>query len=103
LSLSSTDNEYKKYCPNYLLIWEAINFLKENDFVYFNLGLLNYVGCPEPDIERVAFFKKKWGGEEIIVRDDGGLLKLIYYKFFKRFKIFKFFIYYFKKIFVWKK
>lgn len=98
LELSGTDDKYKNLCPNYLLIWESIKFLKNSNFNYFNLGLLDYDNCPDPDLEKVSFFKKKWGIKELSVNDDGGLMKFIYYKYFKRFRLVKIFLYYIKKI-----
>lgn len=84
LQLSATDDAYKKICPNYLLIWEATKFLREKGFQYFNLGLLSYQNCPDPDLESVAFFKRKWATVEFKQTESVGFLKYLYLRFLKR-------------------
>ncbi len=89
LELSATNNEYRSLCPNYALIWEAIVSLKQTGFQFFSLGLLTYTDCPDPDLERVAFFKKKWSIKEIPQEESVGYFKYLYLKFFKRYRFVK--------------
>lgn len=84
LSLSATNQVYKALCPNYLLIWRAIAFLRERGFECFNLGLLVYENCPDPDLERVAFFKRKWHGEEYVQHETVSWPVYLYYRYLKR-------------------
>lgn len=86
LSLSATNSAYKALCPNYLLIWRAIEVLKEAGFDYFNLGLLFYEKCPDPDLERVAFFKRKWYSDEYVQHERVSFFVYVYYRFFKRYR-----------------
>jgi hypothetical protein len=83
LELSGTKDEKKSHCPNYLLIWRAIIFLKEQNFTYFNLGLLNYLHSPDQAIENVAFFKRKWNIQEQIMTEESGWGKFFYYRYLK--------------------
>jgi glycosyltransferase involved in cell wall biosynthesis/SAM-dependent methyltransferase len=78
------------------VIWASINFLKQEGYEYFNLGLLEYVNCPDPDLQRVAFFKRKWNIKEREEEDQAGLGKFLYYKYFKRFRLLKSILYYLK-------
>lgn len=94
LELSATDERYRNYCPNYALIWEAICFTKERNFERLNLGLLTYTECPDPDLERVAFFKRKWSIEEIPQEESVGYFKYFYLRFLKRYKTAKRVVYF---------
>lgn len=89
LSLAATDEKFKNDCPNYLLIWEAIKYLKENGYKFFNLGLLNYKNCFDPDLEKVAFFKRKWNIFELQRIEKVSLFKYLWLKYLKRFRFFK--------------
>ena len=86
LELSATLDVYKKDCPNYLLLWTVIEHLKKEDYDAFSLGLLTYAGCPDPDLESVAFFKRKWAIEEQIETEVASLPRSVYLKYFKRFR-----------------
>lgn len=86
LELSATDDKYKSFCPNYLLIWRAVEHLREAGFEFFNLGLLNYVNCSDDNLNRVAFFKKKWNIREIETQEDCSYLKFFYYLYLKKYE-----------------
>jgi lipid II:glycine glycyltransferase (peptidoglycan interpeptide bridge formation enzyme) len=100
LSLSATDDKFKNDAPNYLLIWEAICYLIDKGYKYFNLGLLNYVETPDKMLEQTALFKKKWNIMEIRREENVSILKYTYYKFFKNITLFKRIVYFFQKFFV---
>lgn len=85
LSLSATNRKYRVLCPNYLVIWDVINFLKSENFDYFNLGLLQFIGCPDSSLDRVSFFKKKWNVIERKEQSEASLQKFLYYRYLKRF------------------
>lgn len=89
LELSATLDAYKKDCPNYLLLWTAIEHLKKEDYDAFSLGLLTYTGCPDPDLESVAFFKRKWAIEEQMETEVASLPRYVYLTYFKRFRVVK--------------
>lgn len=93
LELSATDMRFRRFCPNYLLIWEATRLLRAEGYDYFNLDLLNYAGAPDPDLEQVGFFKRKWALTEIVRAEDVSLFKYLYVRFFKRFRLVKRFAY----------
>lgn len=87
LGLSGTADDQKAYCPNYLLIWQAITFLKDEGYEYFNLGLLHYLDAPDADVERVAFFKRKWNIIERTEEEECSLVKYCYYRWLKRYRL----------------
>lgn len=86
LELSATNDKYKSFCPNYLLIWSAIEHLREDDFDFFNLGLLNYVNCSDDNLNRVAFFKRKWNIREVETQENCSHLKFFYYSYLKKYE-----------------
>jgi uncharacterized protein (UPF0297 family) len=85
LALSATAYEAKRDCPNYLLIWKAVKYLKEKGFEVFNLGLLGYIDSPDEAVHRVAFFKRKWCITEVVMDEQASVGKWFYYRFLKRF------------------
>lgn len=98
LELSATDYNFKNLCPNYLLIWQAIVFLKGRNFDYFNLGLLEYDKSKDVDINRVAFFKRKWSVVERTEIEQTNFLRYVYIIFLKRFRIVKWLVYVIRQV-----
>lgn len=93
LTLSASAKEYMHLSPNYLLIWEAICTLTDMGLNEFNLGLLTYQKSPDPDLEGVAFFKKKWITHIETMQEYVSLPKYLYIRYLKQFKTIKNFIY----------
>lgn len=93
LATSATNNLFSHLCPNYLLIWEATTWLRNHGYGYFNLDLLNFVDCPDPDLERVAFFKKKWAPEIVVRQTQFSIAHYVYVRFLKRYHVMKSFVY----------
>ncbi|MBU4217095.1 hypothetical protein L6270_04675 [Candidatus Parcubacteria bacterium] len=98
LGLSATVHSEKKYCPNYLLIWQAIEFLKSQDFIFFNLGLLIYLNARDSALANVAFFKQKWAISQTEITENCSMTKYVYYRYLKRFKFIRVALYLIKKI-----
>lgn len=84
-TLAATEEKFKHHNPNYLLLWEAIRFLKQEGFQYLSLGLLRYLNAPDPGYEQVAFFKTRWGIKEFTETENCSLGKKIYVTYLKRF------------------
>lgn len=55
----ATDEKYKDYHPNILLLWEGIKYGCMNDFKSF------YFGRTSKDQAGLMNFKKKWGSREV--------------------------------------
>jgi len=100
LSLSATDENFLKISPNYLLIWTAICYLIDKGYDYFNLGLLNYIETPNKELEKTAFFKRKWNVQELVLEEKVSILRYLYYKFLKNIIFFKKIVYFFQKFLV---
>lgn len=98
LALSATSDEAKRECPNYLLVWEATQFLKERGFDVFNLGLLEFKNCPDEAVSRVAFFKRKWNITEVAMEKNVNFGKWFYYHYLKRFKTLRYSLYFLKNL-----
>ncbi len=96
LEISATDAAYAKLCPNYLLIWQAANYLRTKGYRIFNLDLLYFDNAPDPDLERVAAFKKKWALLEVERRGPVSWPHYIYIRFLKRFHFLKSLVYRFR-------
>lgn len=61
--LPATDEDYKRYSPMVLLLFEAANYYKSRGFTTYDLGVSSFEGVKQ---EGLYLFKKRMGAESII-------------------------------------
>lgn len=93
LEISATDSNAAQYCPNYLLIWQMSEWLRQHGYKAFNLDLLYFKNAPDPDLARVASFKRKWAVTEVERIGHVSWPHYLYIKFLKRFSAIKKLVY----------
>jgi len=93
LELQGNDDEYKRFCAVYLLVWSAITYLKERGYEYLFWGYSHYINCPDPEFESVAFFKRKWNIVGHEVEEPTSLSRYIYFRYLRRFAFVKKIVY----------
>ena len=89
LTLSATDEKYASLCPNYLLLWTAIEHYAHAHVHRFNLGLLTYRDCLDPDLQSVSFYKHKWITSSETREEYVSFFKYLYLRFIKRYRLAK--------------
>lgn len=96
LEVTATDETYKKLCPNYLVIWSAIEFLKAEGYEALIWGLSHYVNCPDPELDSLRFYKEKWYISSYEVTENSSWPRYLFFRYLRNFS-------YIKKIIYWVK
>ena len=52
-----------RFCENELLLWQGIQYAKDNDFSYFDMSQMTLTDDKNSDSYRLFQFKRKFGGE----------------------------------------
>lgn len=100
LELMATDGAYKKLCPNYLVIWSAIEFLKAEGYEALIWGFSHYLNCPDPEFDSVRFYKEKWYISSYEVTEKTSWPRYIFFRYLRRFSTIKKIIYWIKIYFL---
>lgn len=96
LEVMATDGAYKKSCPNYLVIWSAIEFLKAEGYEAMIWGFSHYLNCPDPEFDNVRFYKEKWYVSSYPVIENTSWPRYIFFRYLRRFSLVKKIIYWVK-------
>lgn len=96
LEVMATDSTYKKLCPNYLVIWSSIEFLKAEGYEAMIWGFSHYLNCPDPEFDSVRFYKEKWFVSSYPVTEKTSWPRYIFFRHFRRFSFVKKIIYWIK-------
>ncbi len=99
LIANATNAEYRILQPNALLYWESIKFFKNKGYEYLNLAGLD-TRSQQEHLVAIDHFKRRWGGEEIVLRKKVDIFRWIYWKALRHFKFFRYLNYKLQKLFI---